>query len=147
MHASVNELLSLRDDVVVDESVATHVQGCAVSKCLMFLRSPWNRRLFWLDGPAIEGGEVTPLDSTEAPGADSGAHIDLEAALKTLSPEARAVLWLHDVEGYTHIEIAALYGKTASFSKSQLMRAHQRVRELLADPVEVKTCKQVSTSS
>ena len=42
---------------------------------------------------------------------------------------------LHDVEGYTHEEIAGMMGKTASFSKSQLARAHQRLRVWLGDGV------------
>jgi RNA polymerase sigma-70 factor (ECF subfamily) len=44
------------------------------------------------------------------------------------------VVWLHDVEGFTHKEIAALMGKTESFSKSQLSRAYQRLRPMLAAP-------------
>jgi RNA polymerase sigma-70 factor (ECF subfamily) len=128
------------------------IRRIAVSKCLMYLRSPWNRRLLWLDGqgtsPQDTGVGSTPLDSlVEAPAADSGIRIDLDAALERLSPAARAVLWLHDVEGYTHVEIAALCGKTVSFSKSQLMRAHLRLRELLEDRIEVKACMPVSTSS
>jgi hypothetical protein len=51
----------------------------------------------------------------------------LEQALGTLSEEARAVVWLHDVEGYTHKEIGELMGKTTSFSKSQLARAYERL--------------------
>jgi RNA polymerase sigma-70 factor (ECF subfamily) len=58
--------------------------------------------------------------------------IDLEVALNRLSPVTRAVLWLHDVEGYTHEEIAEMMGKTASFSKSQLSRAHKRLRDWLS---------------
>ena len=46
---------------------------------------------------------------------------------------SRTVVWLYDVEGYTHKEIGALMGKTTSFSKSQLARAHKRLRELLDD--------------
>jgi RNA polymerase sigma-70 factor (ECF subfamily) len=38
---------------------------------------------------------------------------------------------MHDVEGYTHEEIAELMGKTVSFSKSQLARAHTRLKKLL----------------
>jgi RNA polymerase sigma-70 factor (ECF subfamily) len=38
---------------------------------------------------------------------------------------------LHDVEGYTHEEVGEMMGKTASFSKSQLSRAHKRLREWL----------------
>jgi|SRR5512134_474514 RNA polymerase sigma-70 factor (ECF subfamily) len=66
---------------------------------------------------------------------DVGLRMDLEAALERLSDTARAVVWLHDVEGYTHDEIAALMGKTTSFSKSQLARAHQRLRRWLGEEV------------
>jgi RNA polymerase sigma-70 factor (ECF subfamily) len=41
------------------------------------------------------------------------------------------VVWLHDVEGHTHGEIGRMMGRTASFSKSQLARAHERLRLLL----------------
>ena len=44
----------------------------------------------------------------------------------------RAVVWLHDVEGFTHKEIAGMLGKTESFSKSQLSRAYQRLRPMLS---------------
>jgi RNA polymerase sigma-70 factor (ECF subfamily) len=43
------------------------------------------------------------------------------------------VVWLHDVEGYTHDEIATMMGKTDSFSKSQLARAHVRLRLWLGE--------------
>jgi RNA polymerase sigma-70 factor (ECF subfamily) len=43
------------------------------------------------------------------------------------------VVWLHDVEGYTHEEIAERMERTVSFSKSQLARAHARLRRLLAE--------------
>jgi RNA polymerase sigma-70 factor (ECF subfamily) len=57
--------------------------------------------------------------------------IDLDAALAALPPVSRAVVWLHDVEGFTHKEIATLMGRTESFSKSQLSRAYQRLRPML----------------
>ena len=60
--------------------------------------------------------------------------MDLDAALANLPSVGRAVVWLHDVEGFTHKEIAALMGKTESFSKSQLSRAYQRLRPMLATP-------------
>ena len=57
--------------------------------------------------------------------------IDLDAALANLPEVSRAVVWLHDVEGFTHKEIAGLMGKTESFSKSQLSRAYARLRPML----------------
>ena len=51
----------------------------------------------------------------------------------TLPSLSRAVVWLHDVEGYTHAEIGFALGRTPSFSKSQLSRAHRRLRSLLGE--------------
>ncbi len=68
--------------------------------------------------------------------ADAGLRMDLEKALGRLSETSRAVVWLHDVEGYTHEEIAELMGKTVSFSKSQLSRAHARLRRLLGEEAQ-----------
>src|SRR5712664_3535363 len=56
---------------------------------------------------------------------------DQERAFEGLSETSRAVVWLHDVEGYTHEEIAEQMGKSVSFSKSQLARSHARLRGML----------------
>jgi RNA polymerase sigma factor (sigma-70 family) len=66
---------------------------------------------------------------------DNHLRMDLEAALERLSETSRAVVWLHDVEGYTHEEIAGMMGKTPSFSKSALARAHARLRRWLGEEV------------
>jgi RNA polymerase sigma-70 factor (ECF subfamily) len=67
---------------------------------------------------------------------DTGLQMDLEAALHQLSETSRAVVWLHDVEGFTHEEIAEQMGKTVSFSKSQLSRAHARLRKMLGEEAQ-----------
>ena len=67
---------------------------------------------------------------------DAALQLDLEEALSRLSDTARAVVWLHDVEGYKHEEIAELMGKTVSFSKSQLSRAHARLRTWLGEEAQ-----------
>lgn len=97
------------------------VRRIASSKALMRLRHEKLRRTDEL------------LDEvTGAPPASVGAHIDLERAFEQLSETSRAVVWLHDVEGFTHEEIAEQMGKTVSFSKSQLARAHTRLRRMLS---------------
>jgi len=60
-----------------------------------------------------------------------GLSMDLESALARLGRDDRAIVWLHDVEGYNHGEIARLFGKTESFSKTRLSRARSKLRELL----------------
>lgn len=67
-------------------------------------------------------------------------QMDLERALASLSPTARAVVWLYDVEGYSHEEIARQFGRTVSFSKSQLARAHARLREWYEPQTDGQSC-------
>jgi RNA polymerase sigma-70 factor (ECF subfamily) len=56
---------------------------------------------------------------------------DLERAVAELPPGARAVLVLHDVEGYKHHEIAEMTGIAEGTSKAQLHRARRLLREAL----------------
>jgi DNA-directed RNA polymerase specialized sigma24 family protein len=110
----------------------------AVSKCLMCLRSPWQRARLDFGAFAEEGaGVLLPLLVTPGPLPES---LDLERALARLSPTARAVVWLFEVEGYSHEEIARAFDRSVSFSKSQLSRAHQRLREWLEPASERQTC-------
>jgi RNA polymerase sigma-70 factor (ECF subfamily) len=110
-----------------DAPLGAWIRRIAVSKALMFLRSAWHSRGQSLDDDWEQGPERA--DSGLAGQAEQA--IDLDAALATLPAVSRAVIWLHDVEGFTHREIAALMGKTESFSKSQLSRAYQRLRPIL----------------
>lgn len=95
------------------------VRKIASTKALMRIRRDQVRATEALD------------DEPGKPGMHVGANIDLERAFERLSETSRAVVWLHDVEGYTHEEIAEQMGKSVSFSKSQLARAHARLRRML----------------
>ena len=59
--------------------------------------------------------------------------MDLERVIAALPDGYRTVLVLHDVEGYTHEEIAAQLGVAAGTTKSQLFWARRAVRTQLAD--------------
>ena len=109
--------------------VGMWIRRIAISKALMFLRSAWHRRGQSLDD---DWDETTPgnIDGHQN-SAQPDQALDLDAALGNLPPVSRAVVWLHDVEGFTHKEIAGLMGKSESFSKSQLSRAYQRLRPML----------------
>ncbi len=54
---------------------------------------------------------------------------ELSTLLKKLPDEMRLVLWLKEVEGYTHQEIAQMLDKTPSYSKSVVARALNFLRE------------------
>jgi RNA polymerase sigma factor (sigma-70 family) len=133
-------------------SFAGWVRSIAVTRCLMHLRSPWQRSRRWLgrhlgDDDERAGEDPSPTDDGWAGAAASehGDAIDLERALARLGGTARTVVWLHDVEGYTHAEIGALFGATASFSKSQLARAHERLRTELQSEGVGSSCMPVSS--
>ncbi len=98
------------------------IRRIAASKALMRIRRDQVRATEEFDETAA--GHVGPVGAVPA-------RIDLERAFDRLSETSRAVVWLHDVEGHTHEEIAELMGKTVSFSKSQLARAHARLRGML----------------
>jgi RNA polymerase sigma-70 factor (ECF subfamily) len=115
----------------------------AVSKCLMFLRSPWHRVRLHLDHESDTAHGHGAL-TTPAPIAEG---LDVERALESLSPTARAVVWLFEVEGYSHEEIASFFGRTASFSKSQLARAHTKLREWFEPSEGTQTCTSIQSDS
>ena len=57
--------------------------------------------------------------------------VRLAAGIAGLPAGYREILVLHDVEGFTHAEIAREFGISEGTSKSQLHRARQALRELL----------------
>lgn len=103
------------------------IRAVAVNRALMYLRSPWHRGLEWLDKDPGGADRLPALHTDPHAPLDAG----LERALMTLPAITRAVVWLHDVEGLTHADIGFALGRTPSFSKSQLSRAHRRLRALL----------------
>ena len=123
------EVIGKIDTYRGESGFAFWVRRIAVNKCLMTLRSAWNSRRLDL--------ELTDDICPKTDGEPVGEQLDLEYALTKLSATSRAVVWLHDVEGYTHKEIGQMMDRTTSFSKSQLARAHERLRGLLDDqPLE-----------
>ena len=108
------------------------IRQIAASKALMRIRHDRVRETEELHEESVVGVRAGGGVGGVSPGAVP-AQIDLERAFERLSETSRAVVWLHDVEGYTHEEIAEQMGKTVSFSKSQLARAHARLRRMLDD--------------
>jgi len=121
-----------------DAPFGAWVRQVAIRQCLMHLRSPWQkaRRALAAVSGADEARDAdwTPEQRVEAPAPEL---LDVERALASLPDATRAVVWMFDVEGMSHEEIAAVFGRTVSFSKSQLSRAHALLRERLADSAPV----------
>ncbi|MCU0646371.1 MAG: RNA polymerase sigma factor [Gemmatimonadaceae bacterium] len=71
------------------------------------------------------------VDILPAAPASVGDRMDLEQAIAALPPGARRIFVLHDVEGFTHEEIAEQLGITSGGSKAQLHRARMLLRAAL----------------
>ena len=80
--------------------------------------------------------ETELFDELPAPsGPGPVSVIDLERALSRLSDRQRVVVVLHDVEGFTHQEIARQLGIASGTTKATLSRARSLLRRLLNDGV------------
>jgi len=69
--------------------------------------------------------------ATPEPERDPGLAARIEAAMNQLPAGYRAILVLHDVEGLSHEECAAILECRVGTCKSQLHKARARMRELL----------------
>ena len=116
------------DDFRGEAPFGVWVRSIAVSRCLMSFRSPWHRARVALEAWTEDSGAAS-----ESAGRTADL-IDLDRALAKLSPLTRTVVWLYDVEGWSHEEIARAFDRTVSFSKSQLARGHARLRLALHAP-------------
>jgi RNA polymerase sigma-70 factor (ECF subfamily) len=113
-----------------ESQFGTWAHRIAVNRTLNALRK--SRRLANLET------EITETSAALEPDADrSFVAESIEAATARLSPGARTVFVMHDVEGYTHEEIAEQLGITAGGSKSQLFKARAKLRKLLAPLMDV----------
>ena len=112
-----------------DSQFATWAHRIAVNRTLNALRRA--RRLM---GAQEELTEETAMveDDVERP----FVRESITQALDKLPRGARTVFVLHDVEGFTHEEIADQLGITTGGSKSQLFKARAKLRRLLAPLME-----------
>jgi len=111
-----------------ESAFGTWLHRLAVNTALMDLRT---RR----DNEDLETDDAALVDVGigDSAGIRTALGIDLERAVASLPPRARAVLVLHDVEGWKHEEIADELQMAVGSSKAQLHRARRLLRARLGD--------------
>ncbi|RZA11631.1 MAG: RNA polymerase sigma factor [Proteobacteria bacterium] len=62
-------------------------------------------------------------------------NVELMGLLQRLPPLARTVVWLHEMEGWSHLELAERFKRSPSWSKSIVSRALARLRDDLGTGV------------
>jgi RNA polymerase sigma-70 factor (ECF subfamily) len=112
-----------------DSQFGTWAHRIAVNRTLNALRK--TRRLAKIETDVEEDTAMVEQDPDR-----SLMMATIDNAAARLSPGARAVFMLHDVEGYTHEEIAERLGITSGGSKSQLFKARAKLRTLLAHLID-----------
>lgn len=139
---TLQRLLGRRGDDVEDIVQDTWLAGCrglhayrGEAKFSTWLTSIGVRRVLnhVSRGPQDETELFDDLPSPAGPGPAS--LIDLEEALAALPDHQRVVVVLHDVEGFTHEEIAEQLGMAPGTSKATLSRARQVLRRILSEGV------------
>ena len=118
-----------------DSLFSTWLHRIAVNSALMYLRKRSSR------ATEISINEPTHDDGAEEMAELFGAQdsvlanlvdrVTLQRAIESLPPGYRAVVVLHDVEGYQHDEIAEILGCTIGNTKSQLHKARLKLRAML----------------
>jgi RNA polymerase sigma-70 factor (ECF subfamily) len=107
-------------------ALATWLHAIAVS----MVRSGMRRVVRWRNREAelVEAAELPAL----APRSEPDLKERLAGALESLPEKFRTVVVLHDVEGYTHQEIAVMTGVPEGTCKTRLMNGRAKLREMLA---------------
>lgn len=122
-----------------DSQFGTWAHRIAVNRTLNALRKV--RRIARIelgieDEGVLKAGDMPVSDAQEQSDRSFLAET-IDQAVRQLAPGARTVFTLHDVEGYTHEEIAQELGITPGGSKSQLAKARAKLRRLLSHLTDV----------
>lgn len=107
-----------------ESAFGTWLYRLGINVILTRRRSERNQPL-WIDDDAPEALTHPQRDHSPA------LRMDLDHAIARLPEGARRVFLLHDVEGWTHEEIAEELGLVPGTSKSQLSRARAALRRML----------------
>ena len=107
-----------------EAAFATWLHRIAVNESLQHLRRRKCRPEHLME---IESTPLEPAYKSE-----TALGMDLERAIRRLPDKARAVLVLHDIEGYRHDEIAAMTGTRTGTSKAHLHRARTLLKAWLS---------------
>ena len=108
-----------------ESAFGTWLYRLAVNVALMDIRARSADPVSMMDEGALPDHGETPFCAAE--------RDELERAIGKLPPRARAVLVLHDIEGWRHEDIGAELGMAIGSSKAQLHRARGLLRKILGE--------------
>ncbi|HEY3215216.1 MAG TPA: sigma-70 family RNA polymerase sigma factor [Candidatus Eisenbacteria bacterium] len=110
-----------------ESSFRTWLVGIGLNRAREVLRRRGRRRTI----------DLAQADGHGVPPSRDGDRVDLERAIAELPDGSRAVLVLHDIEGFTHEEIGRRLKIAVGTSKSQLFAARRALRARLEPRQEI----------
>lgn len=113
-----------------DSAFGTWLHRIAVTVTLNAMRK---RKRWWKRETSLEAAEEVHAAPAKA---DPDLRDRLRAAIDALPEIYRLVVLMHDVEEYTHVEIAGALGIPVGTSKARLSAARAKLRKALADFAE-----------
>lgn len=142
LHASAIHTLAFR--LTSNTAAAEDITQETFLKMLQFLNGirddvplrPWLKKVAAnaaIDRLRKERRYSAAEDESEwaAPGAGQAQEVEMSHLLSRLTPPVRMIVWLHEMEGWTHAELGARFGQSPSWSKSIVARALERLRRVL----------------
>ncbi|MBA3463781.1 MAG: sigma-70 family RNA polymerase sigma factor [Deltaproteobacteria bacterium] len=118
-----------------DSALSTWIYRLTVNASLSHLAKRGRRQ-------EVSDEGLAELPAPPAVERDSGLAARIESALGQLPAGYRAILVLHDVEGLSHEECAAILECRVGTCKSQLHKARARMREILGPSVDRPVAKE-----
>ena len=107
-----------------DTSLGAWMRRLMVNTCIDTYRKEIRRRTEDIDASFN-------LSTEEADAVSQCSEQDILAAIQKLSPVYRAIFNLYAIDGLSHKEIADQLGITESTSRSNLVKARQKLKQLL----------------
>lgn len=104
------------------EALNSWLYRVAVNVCMSFARKNKKAKEISLD-------EIDNMGHSEDE--DNQVRQQIEQAIKILPPKQKIVFQLHDIEGFTHTEIAEIMKSSEGTAKSQLFKARTKIRNFL----------------
>jgi RNA polymerase sigma-70 factor (ECF subfamily) len=114
------------DRLRAPEALNSWVYRIAINTCISFTRHKGKAKEVSLD-------EIENTDCSKE--VDHPMRQHLEQAIKVLPPKQKSVFLLHDVQGFTHTEIAQITKFSEGTSKSQLFKARMKIRDYLRSTI------------
>ena len=105
-------------DFLVDEEAKAWLFRVAANRCKDLLKSHWYK----FSEPLTDDMQAPEHESEDG---------EVLAAISTLAPKARTIIYMYYYEGYSVKEIAELIGDSETAVTSQLWRGRKRLKELL----------------